>query len=280
MEELANLMLQLDVAEAGGERAALRWLVLCSLLRRREQERTTANAPPIDAAAAVAAVPAAEAITLDNCVLVFYDFETTGLLPKRDRLVEIGAVALRHNATTGRWVQLQGLQLLVNPGMPIPAGATQIHGITDEMVADAVDPIEGLRQLREFITRPEPTIVMAHNGMRFDRHFVRQAWLGQPDRFDPENVRFWGDSISLFKMLAPARFSSHALGSLYQELGGPGEEAHRAFGDVMMMKYVLDQLWQQRAQDFDARLDYLSQPIRNLPAHAALRNKMLFPLLD
>jgi DNA polymerase III epsilon subunit-like protein len=307
MEELAALILQLDIAEARDERAALADQLhrlrdglppaldnipaarRNLLLRRREQERADLRrrpeAPAVDGGhpAAVPAMPAvlpAAAVALEDCVLVFYDFETTGLSNKHDRIVEIGAIALRHNATTGEWVQLQGMQLLVNPGMPIPAVATSIHNITDAMVADAVTPIEGLHQLREFIhARPEPTIVMAHNGMRFDRHFVRQGWQGQAEPFDPPNVRFWGDSISLFKLLAPARFDAYALGFLYRDLGGPTEEAHRALGDARMMKYVLNQLWARREQGFDSSLAYLSLPVRNLPAHAALRNRVLFPLL-
>ena len=72
MEELANLIVQLAIEAAV-------------------------------AAAVPEAVPAAET-ALENCVLVFYDFETTGLFPNRgDRIVEIGAMALRYNAATNGW---------------------------------------------------------------------------------------------------------------------------------------------------------------------------------
>lgn len=59
--------------------------------------------------------------------VVYLDTETTGR-SSLDRICSIGIVA--QDGTVA-------LDVLVNPGKPIPAGATAIHGITDEMVADA-----------------------------------------------------------------------------------------------------------------------------------------------
>ena len=63
--------------------------------------------------------------------IAFFDIESTGVVPQRDRIVEIAVVKLwpdGHQQTTVR---------RLNPGIPIPAGATAIHGITDADVADA-----------------------------------------------------------------------------------------------------------------------------------------------
>ena len=63
--------------------------------------------------------------------LAFFDIESTGVVPQRDRIVEIAVVKLypdgRQQTTVRR----------LNPGIPIPAGATAIHGISDADVADA-----------------------------------------------------------------------------------------------------------------------------------------------
>lgn len=63
--------------------------------------------------------------------MIFFDLETTGTSVGRDRIVEISAIKLtpdgKRNIKT----------LLVNPEMPIPPGASAIHAITDEKVADA-----------------------------------------------------------------------------------------------------------------------------------------------
>src|SRR5258706_5481157 len=63
--------------------------------------------------------------------LAFFDLETTGTDPLRDKIVEIALVRIDpsgdREATTRR----------INPGRPIPAEATAVHGIRDEDVADA-----------------------------------------------------------------------------------------------------------------------------------------------
>ena len=58
--------------------------------------------------------------------IIFFDLETTGIDIARDRIVEIAMVK----------VMPDGEEIVrtrrINPGMPIPAEATAIHGITDE----------------------------------------------------------------------------------------------------------------------------------------------------
>jgi len=63
--------------------------------------------------------------------LAFFDLETTGLDPARDAIVEFAAVKLLPD---GREAVLE---LLINPGVPIPTSATEIHGIDDERVKGA-----------------------------------------------------------------------------------------------------------------------------------------------
>ncbi|WP_181702077.1 DUF294 nucleotidyltransferase-like domain-containing protein [Chthonobacter albigriseus] len=69
-------------------------------------------------------------IAVDAVVL---DTETTGLDTARARLVQIGAVRVR----AGRLAASDTFQTLVDPGEPIPASATRIHGIGDGDVAGA-----------------------------------------------------------------------------------------------------------------------------------------------
>jgi DNA polymerase III epsilon subunit-like protein len=59
---------------------------------------------------------------------LFLDTETTGLSGRTDRLVEIAIVG-----ETGEVL----LNTLINPGRPIPAEASRIHGITDHLVREA-----------------------------------------------------------------------------------------------------------------------------------------------
>lgn len=58
---------------------------------------------------------------------VVFDIETTGLNPKSDRICEIGAIGVRGG------LPQETFSTLVSIGGKMPARATEINGITDEM---------------------------------------------------------------------------------------------------------------------------------------------------
>ncbi len=62
--------------------------------------------------------------------LAVFDIESTGVVPQRDRIVEIAVMKIMPDGTSRTTVRR------LNPGMPIPPGATAIHGISDADVAD------------------------------------------------------------------------------------------------------------------------------------------------
>ena len=77
--------------------------------------------------------------------LVFFDLETTGLDLKNDRIIEIAFI---------KWTphgDILERERRFNPGMPIPPGATAVHGITDEDVANAVEFCRVARSLVEML---------------------------------------------------------------------------------------------------------------------------------
>ena len=62
--------------------------------------------------------------------LCIFDLETTGINISKDRIVEICILKVFPDASR------ESKTWLVNPEMPIPKESSDIHGITDEMVAD------------------------------------------------------------------------------------------------------------------------------------------------
>jgi CBS domain-containing protein len=91
--------------------------------------------------------PAVGALPLIGADAVAIDLETTGLDPKSARIVEIGAVAL----LAGHVDERQKLALRVDPGRPIPAAATAVHGIDDAAVAGSPGAAEALGELDGFV---------------------------------------------------------------------------------------------------------------------------------
>ena len=95
--------------------------------------------------------------------LALIDTETTGKDPARgDRIVEIAIVHFQHGEVTGRH------GFLVNPGMPIPAEAAAVHGITDEQVKGEPRFEQLAPRLVELLRGRVP---VAYNA-GFDRGFV------------------------------------------------------------------------------------------------------------
>ena len=69
-----------------------------------------------------------EQLKLDRPLVVF-DIESTGVVPQRDRIVEIAVLKVMPDGETRSTVRR------LNPQMPIPPSATAIHGISDADVA-------------------------------------------------------------------------------------------------------------------------------------------------
>ena len=91
--------------------------------------------------------------------MVFFDLETTGLNPARDRIVEITLVKQNPDGTE------ESRTRLINPGMPIPEESTKIQGITDERVADEPRFNQIAKSFRDFL---EGCDICGFNIKKFD----------------------------------------------------------------------------------------------------------------
>lgn len=100
--------------------------------------------------------------------LVFFDLETTGLTVSSDHIVEISLIKLHPDGRRDEWTQR------VNPGMPIPAEATAVHGITDADVADKPTFKEVARQVAAFI---EGCDLAGYNSNKFDVPMLAEEFL-------------------------------------------------------------------------------------------------------
>lgn len=96
----------------------------------------------------------------DKRVIVL-DTETTGFSPVRDRVIEVAVL----DFNTGEVL----IDTKLNPQMPIPPDSTLVHGITDEMVADAPLFASIVVQLASLISQSEA--VIGYNPW-FDRNMI------------------------------------------------------------------------------------------------------------
>ena len=150
-----------------------------------------------------------------------FDLETTGINPAKDTIIEISAVKVRNHRIVDEFTTL------VNPDRPIPAGATAVNGITDDMVADAPHLAEAIGKFLTFIG---DDILVGHNIHTFDTNFVYDAgWktLGVEVRND------YIDTLFMARKCLP-RLHHHKLTDLAEHFELATEGAHRALFDCRM----------------------------------------------
>ena len=128
---------------------------------------------------------------------VVLDTETTGLDPLAGhRVVEIGCIELVNMVATGR-----SLQLYLNPEMPMPAGAQEVHGLTDEFLADKPLFADKVEEFIEFLGDAQLVI---HNA-QFDLGFLN-AELARTGRAKLTND--YVDTVSLARRKFPGQRAS------------------------------------------------------------------------
>jgi DNA polymerase III epsilon subunit family exonuclease len=165
-----------------------------------------------------------------------FDLETTGLHRVEDRITELAAIRLSVHGEVAR------MESLVNPGIPIPAKATEITGITDEDVAGAPREAEVLRAFAEFC---RGSVLAAHN-IEFDAAFVSNG----ADRhgIEVEAIRLL-DTLEMARgkpgrdgLIPRPEVANYKLGTLTKALGIRHNDAHRAMSDVEATASLLDYL--------------------------------------
>lgn len=100
--------------------------------------------------------------------IVFFDLETTGIDVVKDRIVEISLVKVMPDGTE------EVKTRRINPGMPIPAEASAVHGIKDEDVKDCPPFKSVAKSLANYI---EGCDLAGYNSNKFDIPMLMEEFL-------------------------------------------------------------------------------------------------------
>lgn len=100
--------------------------------------------------------------------IVVFDLETTGVQITRDRIVEISILKVHPDG------EEETKTRRINPGMPIPPEATQVHGISDADVADCPTFAQVARSLYQWIDGCD---IVGFNSNRFDVPMLVEEFL-------------------------------------------------------------------------------------------------------
>lgn len=136
-----------------------------------------------------------------NKPLAFIDLETTGINLGLDRIIEIAIVKVLPDKTQSV------KRKILNPEIPISAGSTNVHGITDEMVKDAPTFRQVAHELKQMLDGCD---LAGYNSNRFDIPMLMEEFLRAEVEFDMRNRKLV-DVQNIFHKMEP-----RTLGAAYR----------------------------------------------------------------
>lgn len=161
----------------------------------------------------------------------FFDTETTGTQTETDRIVELAITKVNLDGTreTRTW--------RINPTIPIPTEASDVHGITDDMVANCPTFKEVAKEIYDFVFGADPA---GFNIIDFDIPImVTEMKRAEMLFLDWEfNIM---DVYKIYKKLHPQNLSALFKHYTGQEL----EDAHNANNDNVAAEVILSNILSQ-----------------------------------
>lgn len=169
----------------------------------------------------------------DNTLIL--DFETSGLNPYYDEIIEIAAKKFRCD---------DQYTTLVKHKKSLDKKIVEITKITDEMlIKEGVSQRTAFHDFGEFIKSSfnleKPLYVLAHNGNSFDFIFLKKIL----NTFDFKPDIKYIDTVSVSKFVNPRLFS-HKLATLCHPniYNIVNTDAHRAMSDVITTEKIFEKM--------------------------------------
>ena len=146
------------------------------------------------------------------------DIETTGLDPKQDKIIEIGAVRVERGLICGQF------STFVNPRRKLEPRIEELTGITDAMVSGAPDIGEVIGQVMDFCGGLP---ILGHHVI-FDYSFLKRAAVNSGLSFEKNGI----DTLALCRRFMPEEEKKN-LSSACRYFGVEPQTAHRALSDAV-----------------------------------------------
>lgn len=196
----------------------------------------------------------------ENYVCV--DLETTGLNPKTDKIIEIGAVRVENGVRT------EVFETFVNPACILPPKITELTGIADEELKSAPDIAD---VLPDFVAFLREDVLLGHSVL-FDYSFIKKAAVNNRIKFERMGI----DTLKIARRFLP-ELESRSLDFLCGHYAIP-HKAHRALADAEATCLLYDRLWESFGSGEDtaafAPVALQYQAKRETPATPAQKERL------
>lgn len=202
---------------------------------------------------------------------VCVDLETTGLDPKRDKIIEIGAVRVEQGEVVEEW------EAFVNPGQKLPERIVELTGIRDGELSEA-KPIREI--FSELLTFLGEHVLLGH-GVLFDFSFLKKAAVNEKLSFERQGI----DTLRIARKYLKD-LESRSLGALCRHYG-ISHNAHRALSDARATAALYQKLaeeFYEKEKETGEKSLFLPKPLlyqakRDTPLTIA-QKEQLYKLLD
>ncbi len=164
---------------------------------------------------------------------VAIDGETTGLDPRSDEILSIGAVRIRGH----RLLASERLELLVRPERPVPAESIRLHRLREQDLATGLAPAEAARRVLEFVgPRPLVGYYLDFKLALLDRMVTPLIGIGLPQPRIEVSALYHDHK---FRQLPPYAQQDNVqidlrFATLMDDLGLPWREPHDALDKAVM----------------------------------------------
>lgn len=195
---------------------------------------------------------------LENYIVI--DLEMTGLDPKRDQVLEIGAVRVQNRQIVGTFSSL------LRPECTLSQKIQDLTGITDKMAAQGRNAEIVLPEFLDFIG---DDIWVGHN-IRFDYSFVKQWAVNHKIPFQKKAV----DTLKIARKCLP-ELEKKTLDYLCGHFQILREKHHRALDDALATQelYVLlEQQFQEKEKEIFVPRELQYKAKRQTPATQRQKN--------
>ena len=173
--------------------------------------------------------------TLRDVSFAVVDFETTGVNPRTDRVIQMAAVVVN-----GHGEVIDSFDTVVRPESPsdYTHGAEHVHGISQEQVRNGMPLRQALQKLWDI---SEGNLFTAHNA-RFDLGFLH----AESERVGiSKTVDTHIDTLALARSVDSDRTRKHSLTALCEHYGIERDKAHDAKSDATATAELLVHLMRE-----------------------------------
>ena len=192
------------------------------------------------------------------------DIETTGLDPRMDKIIQIGALRVRDGEVTDTF------RTYVNPGRKISERITELTGIRDKTVADA--PVIG-DVLPEFLTFAGEEVLLGHHVI-FDYSFLKRAAVNEGYPFERQGM----DTLKIARRFLP-ELESRSLPFLCKHYG-ISHRAHDALADARATMELYHRLCQDFPVDAKYKPEQLIYKVKKETPVTQRQKERLYALID